>query len=286
MFQNLVGHIYGEESNEFSCLDGETISLMVGSTEEETSNQLVRILGDERAACTLAQLVHSTAELDLDIPSCSLSTDQLAIWIDPIDSTAEYIAGGSVESEVAGVYCSGLPCVTVLIGAFDRLSGSPVLGVVNQPFSHQLQSPDRWEGNIVWDISVSPSIPRLAESQGSKLVVLSSSESVEVKSRLTAGGFKLIEAAGAGYKLLCVAKRLVSAYVLSKSSTFYWDTCGIQAVLLARGGGVVSYLDALRGEIKPLTYQGGRGTEQCCNEGGLIAYSDPKVLEEILMLLK
>ncbi|KAG8330852.1 Formin-like protein 2 [Homalodisca vitripennis] len=136
-FPDLVGHICGEESNEFSCLDGETICLTVGGTEEETYNQLVRILGNERAACTLAHLVHSTAEVDLVIPSCSLSTDELAIWIDPIDATAEYITGGSVEGEVAGMFRTGLPCVTVLIGAFHRLSGTPVLGVINQPFCQQ-----------------------------------------------------------------------------------------------------------------------------------------------------
>ncbi|XP_046682368.1 inositol polyphosphate 1-phosphatase isoform X2 [Homalodisca vitripennis] len=287
-FPDLVGHICGEESNEFSCLDGETICLTVGGTEEETYNQLVRILGNERAACTLAHLVHSTAEVDLVIPSCSLSTDELAIWIDPIDATAEYITGGSVEGEVAGMFRTGLPCVTVLIGAFHRLSGTPVLGVINQPFCQQFS--DRWEGKILWGFGrennltshiLEPSLP-----QTNKLVVLSCSESAEVKSRLTAGGFKLIEAAGAGYKLLCVALRLVSAYVLSKPSTYYWDTCGIQAVLLAMGGGVVSYSDALRGEIIPLAYQKGKGTEQCCNESGLIAYSDRAVLEEIVMLLK
>lgn len=29
----------------------------------------------------------------------------------------------------------GLPCVTVLIGVYDRTSGLPVGGVVNQPFA-------------------------------------------------------------------------------------------------------------------------------------------------------
>lgn len=54
-----------------------------------------------------------------------------------VDSTAEYISGGAMESDISGVYMSGLPCVTVLIGAFHRTSGQPVLGVVNQPFSQQ-----------------------------------------------------------------------------------------------------------------------------------------------------
>lgn len=53
------------------------------------------------------------------------------------DSTAEYIAGDSpegppVDSEV--MVKSGLHCVTVLIGAYDRCSGTPIMGVINQPF--------------------------------------------------------------------------------------------------------------------------------------------------------
>lgn len=83
-FPDLLGHIYGEESNEFSCLDGQMLCLSVGNTEEDTCKQLVRILGDQRAAESLSQLVHSTASVGLDIPDCDLSTENLGIWIDPI----------------------------------------------------------------------------------------------------------------------------------------------------------------------------------------------------------
>lgn len=69
-------------------------------------------------------------------------------------------------------------------------------------------------------------------------MILSYSESPEVKDKLKSAGFTLVEAAGAGYKLFCVVKNLVSAYILSKPSTFYWDTCGVHAVLKANGGEV------------------------------------------------
>lgn len=118
------------------------------------------------------------------------------------------------------------------------------------------------------------------------MVVLSSSESDHVKLRLSSAGFTLLEAAGAGYKLLCVATGCACAYVLSKPTTFYWDTCGVHAVLKSCGGGLVGYTDALQGADQALTYTGGSGTEQCCNSRGLIAYTDHEVLEEIISLLK
>lgn len=83
-FPDLIGHIHGEESNEFSCPDGESVCLCVGISEAETCSQLARVLGDKKAAQTLARLVHSQVHVDLDIPACHLSTEDLAVWIDPI----------------------------------------------------------------------------------------------------------------------------------------------------------------------------------------------------------
>lgn len=51
-----------------------------------------------------------------------------------LDSTADYISGNTLIDEVTGLHLSGLRCVTVLIGAYSRTTGLPVLGVVNQPF--------------------------------------------------------------------------------------------------------------------------------------------------------
>jgi len=53
------------------------------------------------------------------------------------DSTAEYISGEELKLPVGDIYQSGLQCVTILIGVFDRISGQPILGVVNQPFHLQ-----------------------------------------------------------------------------------------------------------------------------------------------------
>ena len=69
---------------------------------------------------------------NFDLEGSDLS--ELAVWIDPIDATSQYIKGGQgLEEE--GVPTKGLPVVTVLLGAFLKSSGQPVLGVVNQPFA-------------------------------------------------------------------------------------------------------------------------------------------------------
>ena len=50
-----------------------------------------------------------------------------------LDGTAEFISGVKGDAKPG----HGLSCVTVLIGAYLRSSGKPVIGIVNQPFYQQ-----------------------------------------------------------------------------------------------------------------------------------------------------
>lgn len=92
-----MNHICGEESNEFTSLDGETLDLHVGENEDETAEQLLMILGDENAAKLLAMHVHSsvdianinTSKLPSDLHG-ELPIDELGIWIDPIGKFIKY----------------------------------------------------------------------------------------------------------------------------------------------------------------------------------------------------
>ncbi|NXY27220.1 INPP phosphatase, partial [Atrichornis clamosus] len=52
----------------------------------------------------------------------------------PPDSTHEYIGGREDVAPVDGIAPGGLRSALVLLGAFDRRSGAPVLGVINEPF--------------------------------------------------------------------------------------------------------------------------------------------------------
>ncbi|RZF48824.1 hypothetical protein LSTR_LSTR003204 [Laodelphax striatellus] len=288
-FPALTGHIYGEETNEIGLITGEKVCLKIDSSKENTFN-LLETLCDDLAAHLLADIVHEEVllselpgnptlpEVSVDIP-----LEGIAIWIDPIDSTGEYI---NPRAEKDGdVFTAGLNCVTVLIGAFSRESGQPVIGVINQPF-HTAPDGSEWIGDVIWGLKYADtSICSLQERTASKIVIISSSESDDIKRRLTDGGFKLIEAAGAGYKLLCVIQGHVSAYVISKSTTFFWDTCGCDAVLRSLGGGIVSYDKTISGnsENNFLAYS---NISDPCNHGGLIAYTDEKILDEIVDALK
>lgn len=294
-FPSLKTHIYGEESNEFTNMQGETIHLNISDCENDTVNLLIQILEDEKAAKLLAAQVHgpvTNSVLNVEVlptdVSFEIPIDQLAIWVDPIDSTAEYISGE--EKMVGELYTSGLPCVTVLIGAFDRDTGVSVAGVINQPF-YMLQE-NRWEGRCFWGVAYNDvtlcSVNRDCEHSKSNLLAISSSENPEIKARLEEGGFTLIEAAGAGYKLLCVILGLVGAYVLSKGSTYFWDTCSCGAVLKSLGGAVVDYKEMVSGKINSevLYKLGGGGNNECCNKGGIIAYRNKIVLQTIIDILQ
>ena len=52
----------------------------------------------------------------------------------PADSTNEYIVGREDVAPVDGIAPAGLCSALVLIGAYDRHTGCPVLGVINEPF--------------------------------------------------------------------------------------------------------------------------------------------------------
>lgn len=57
-----------------------------------------------------------------------------------LDSTADYIKGIESIDEQTGLHLNGLRCVTVLIGVYVQSTGTPVLGVVNQPFYNNTNS--------------------------------------------------------------------------------------------------------------------------------------------------
>ncbi|KAG8129458.1 hypothetical protein E2320_016132, partial [Naja naja] len=51
-----------------------------------------------------------------------------------LDSTNQYIRGCGNVMPVNGIYPSGLHSALVLIGVYNRHSGEPVLGIINEPF--------------------------------------------------------------------------------------------------------------------------------------------------------
>lgn len=303
LFPALRGRIHGEESNKFTNANGDTIRVEVRPTPEATAELLSRVLdGNNEAAEVLAAIVHSRVPVCIDgiERDWMIDTSSLGVWIDPIDSTSEYIAGKWEEEDQSGVAASGLQCVCVLIGAYRLADGVPLLGVINQPFRQRVGC-EGYTGKFYWCLCldnerVSTSIERHAASRSRDrpVVLVSTSETPGVLDALEPN-FVTKFAAGAGYKLLCVALGVVDAYVISKPTTFRWDTCAPHAFLKGLGGGIVMLHEALHKHSTAQLFDTselqvgydrmegeGDGSAQWCNASGIVAYCDLAVLEKII----
>ncbi|NXT86293.1 INPP phosphatase, partial [Zapornia atra] len=71
----------------------------------------------------------------------------------PADSTNEYIGGREDVAPIDGIAPAGLCSALVLIGAYDRHTGCPVLGVINEPFFHRDPLTHRWQGRYHWGVA-------------------------------------------------------------------------------------------------------------------------------------
>ena len=136
----------------------------------------------------------------------------------------------------------------------------------------------------------------------SNSIIMSTSEDAAIQGKLQ-DDFKVVYAAGAGYKVLCVVDQLVGAYLLTKGSTFKWDTCAPHAILRTLYGGIVDYNKAMElvrsNEDKTFeelakildshqlcyTVPEQAGVDHWCNAGGIVAYRDEKILVNILKKL-
>ncbi|KAM6178385.1 inositol polyphosphate 1-phosphatase [Rhynchocyon petersi] len=322
-FPGLGEKISGEESNEFTNDLGEKIIMKLCSTEEETVELLSKVLdGNKLASEALARVVHqdvSFSDPTLDSIRISIPQDILGIWVDPIDSTYQYIKGSADIKPDQGIFPSGLQCVTILIGVYDIQTGMPLMGVINQPFVSQDPNTLRWTGQCYWGLSymgtnvhsLQPSIPerdgsealsRLtgntspeAESQGFSAVISTSEKETIKAALLHICGERIFRAAGAGYKSLCVVQGLADIYIFSEDTTFKWDSCAAHAILRSMGGGMVDLKECLERnpekerDLPQLVYhvanKGATGVDRWANKGGLIAYRSRKQLETFLSSL-
>lgn len=277
-FPGIENNIFGEESNEFMNGLGEKIHVRVCETEQETAKLLSKVLdGNVEAAEVLARSAHQNIVIpDLDTGRIDIPQDRLGVWVDPIDSTFQYIKGISDSKPNNNIYSHGLQCVTILIGVYDLHSGTPIMGVLNQPFAVQDPETQRWSGQYYWGISYgttnvcslrphsknrdvlsecnSMSAPHhLKKGSAADLeeerfsAVLSTGETVCVQTLLKgACGDNIHYAAGAGYKSLCVVLGFVDVYVFSEDTTFKWDCCSPHAILKSLGGGMADLRECLR----------------------------------------
>ncbi|KAI8129919.1 hypothetical protein FF38_03398 [Lucilia cuprina] len=302
-FPEMKENIKGEESPSFKNSQDENVPIVVGADVTETVECLLQILQaqHQEAAHILAEEVHRSVEFDKvlheDLPELPNDVDysQLGIWIDPIDATAEYISGDTIFTNFPGITSTGLDCVTVLIGVYDLNSGLPVIGVISQPFGNKIED-NIYTSALFWGIA----LPELqahskildnVRERSRLLGIFSSSERADLLQQLLDLGYEFAFSAGAGHKALKVITAEVDAYVLSKASTFKWDTCAPQAILRSLNGDIIDFKTSIKeGKAIPLTYttpnedteEGGTDKDWKCNSNGLIAVRDLKLLDTLL----
>ncbi|NP_001083274.1 inositol polyphosphate-1-phosphatase L homeolog [Xenopus laevis] len=320
-FQVWKKNIAGEESNTFTNELGEKIVVQICQTEEETAKLLQTVLdNNEAAAKALARAAHQDVELSVptvDNVILNIPHSKIGMWVDPIDSTYQYIKGSADIKACNGIYSKGLQCVTILIGVFLTDTGLPIMGVINQPFATRDKDTLRWKSHLYWglsymdinicslDVSASGGIKDKTNcssenggaAKNSYSAVTSSAETKDILSSLsTVCGDNLHFAAGAGYKCLCVILGLVDFYVFSEDTTFKWDCCAPHAILKSLGGGILDlskYMESIRkrkifSERPHLVYNvpvdGAVGADMWANVGGLVAYRSDKHLEHFMDL--
>ncbi|XP_030371198.1 inositol polyphosphate 1-phosphatase [Scaptodrosophila lebanonensis] len=290
--------ILGEESPNFTNKLDENVTIAVGATEKDTTACLESVLtGHEQAAAALAAEVHrvvnTETELELgDLPELpeQLDYNNLGVWIDPIDATAEYISGDTIFTNFPGITSTGLDCVTVLIGVYERDTGVPVIGIVAQPFGKKLEE-HVYKTSLYWGVCLSTlqahNCNFEARDKHRKLCIFSSSEQSDILQNLIELGYEIAFSAGAGHKALKVLTHEVDVYVLSKASTFKWDTCAPQAILRALGGNIYDYKASVKQQQAiPLNYtataEDAEEGDWKRNTGGLIAVRNVDALEALL----
>ncbi|XP_072939601.1 inositol polyphosphate 1-phosphatase [Epargyreus clarus] len=267
----LTDNVRGEE-----CAEINGLRIELQESSGQTAELLNKLVPAENAI-RMAEAAHNDVnavieELPGDLPF--IDPNDLGVWIDPIDATAEFIAG--VRGEAAEG--KGLPCVTVLIGAYLRSTGEPVVGVVNQPFYNN------GKGRIVWGVHYGETCKWYGgdENSGSNIILMSGAEKPEIIQKFKNSGWEVKSVPGAGHKLLKVALGEAAAYIVSQGTTFRWDTCAPHSVVRARGGDVLSY-----SKLIPITYNDSKDldTQEYCNSEGIIAYTNQDVFDKIKNIL-
>lgn len=285
-YPELKGNIKGEEDSTFTNSSGDKVTVQVYDNVDETAKCLEQVLnGNDTAARLLAEEVHKSVTYDLDLAELylELNLENVGVIVDPIDATAEYIKAVHKDTRF-NIPANGLKCVTILIGLYDSDTGAPLIGVINQPFFEELE-PGEYKSKVYWGISIGDvklsNVEPPSQERTMKIAVLSSSEQTKftkfLKQKLK---YEICYSSGAGHKILKLITGEGDLNLLSRATTFKWDTCAGQAILIALGGNVLSLNDTIfAGKPVPLQYG---NKEPNCNMNGILAYRDEETINTII----
>ncbi len=146
------------------------------------------------------------------------------------------------------IYRSGLACVTCLVGAFSIRTGTPILGVISQPFvrSHLSKKPQSsvpsFACELFWGINTdsikASNIPH-SKRESAKLPAVFSSSPHELYDVLKRD-FDSVRTFGAGYKCLTVLLGYTDSFINASGGVYFWDLCGPHAILSSMGGSLLA----------------------------------------------
>lgn len=155
----------------------------------------------------------------------SLKNEDICLWVDPLDGTAEFTEGL-------------LDHVTILIGV--AVKGRALAGVISQPYYNYQAGPDAVQGRIIWGIVGLGAFGfKALKAPADKRIVTTT------RSHMTDGVKAAIESCqptdvirvgGAGHKVLLLMEGKAHAYLFASAGCKKWDTCAPEAVLHAVGG--------------------------------------------------
>lgn len=155
----------------------------------------------------------------------SAKDEDICIWIDPLDGTAEFTEGL-------------LDHVTVLVGIAVR--GKAVAGVISQPYYNYKAGPGASLGRIIWAIVGLGAFGVVEERPppDQRIITTTRSHMTDAVSKAinTCEPTKILQVGGAGHKVLLLIEGKAHAYLFASPGCKKWDTCAPEAVLHAIGG--------------------------------------------------
>ncbi|XP_035211763.1 3'(2'),5'-bisphosphate nucleotidase 1-like isoform X2 [Stegodyphus dumicola] len=156
----------------------------------------------------------------------SIKEEEVVIWVDPLDGTAEYTQGL-------------LDHVTVLIGL--AVNGKAVGGVIHQPYYNYKNQEDILKlGRTIWGIVGvgSSGIDHCMPPVNKRIITTTRSHSNPIINSTIAALHpdEVLKVGGAGHKVLLLIEGKAHAYVFPSKGCKKWDTCAPEALLHAFGG--------------------------------------------------
>ncbi|XP_042224345.1 3'(2'),5'-bisphosphate nucleotidase 1-like isoform X1 [Homarus americanus] len=218
--------------------------------------------GDEESKQISGKVYDPTPESTIQVTCpphlASLGEEEIVVWVDPLDGTAEYTqayecrkSGHQGVCKTLGVTCESLlDHVTVLIGIAS--GGKAVGGVIHQPY-YNYQNPGSELGRTIWGVvgGTVGGMPIVAPPEGKLIVTTTRSHSSSTVTDAVDAVCpdEVLRVGGAGHKVMLLLEGKAHLYVFASPGCKKWDTCAPEAILQAAGG----ILTDIKGS--PIPYQ-------------------------------